>query len=253
MRKWTRVDADGFRGRVQELVRTEHGGSQKRAARAWRMHQTTLNRFLNGKTSRLGVEFAKKIARYHNVTMDWLVNGEGEGPSPSFGPREERDAWLSLVQSLGLSPLTGRAVELLPTNTGHAFRDLTLRGLHTQSRGVGTEGPFQVAPEMARAAWDASMHEYLAWTSLLQGMLDAYGKEAVVAKLEAEWSQLALGYQGVAVNLLANETISRQSLETEFAHYDLGFGVQRRGLGSPSVPPLESKRHASGADRMVSK
>lgn len=246
MRRWARVDADGFRERVRGLVDQHFGGSENRAAAAWKIRQSTLNRFLTGKTSRPSVDFGQKIARYHKVALGWLVEGEGTAPALPEAPREEGEAWRALVRSLGLTSRTERALLVLPMTTGRAFRDLSLRGVTGHPEGV-----FHIAPAMARGAWQAARYEYLAWTHLLQGMLDAYGRKAVTAKLEAEWLQFALGYQGLALNLCALQSITPEAVEKEFTEYAMhpAGGVIQRWRDVSTVPGLESERVKSGASR----
>ncbi len=240
---------DGLRARLQGLVDQQHGGSQNRAAKAWHVHQTTLNRFLGGKTSRLRMEFVQKVARYHQLSIDWLVEGRGTAPALPEGPREEGDAWRALVQSLGLSPKTELAMMFLPEVTGRAFHDLTLRGLVPPLSPGETTSTFHIAPAMARGAWHAARYEYLAWTHLLEGMLKSYGKNAVRAKLEAEWPLLALGYQGLALNLYAVGQLSREAIEAEFTQHAHRGLIISRNYGEPTVPPLEAERVKSGAAR----
>lgn len=246
MRNRARVDLEGLRNRVQGLVDQHFGGSEKRAGKAWGVNQSTVNRFLSGKTSRPGVDFAQKIGRYHKVGLGWLIEGEGNAPALPEGPREEGDAWRRLVRSLALSSKTERAVLILPLTTNRAFGDLTyMRGL----RSLLAEGSYNIAPAVARGAWHAARYEHLAWIHLLEGMLEAYGKDAVRSKLEAEWLALALGYQGLALNLYGAGKLSQDAIEAEFAEYAQPGLLKRRSYGEPTVPGLEAARVKSGAAR----
>ena len=216
MHKWSKAGTGALRMRVRGLVETYFEGSEAKAAKTWRLRQSTLNRFLNERTSRHHVDFVRKIARYHGFPTDWLLDGEGPGPAPVPKPPDLFDKWDKLVSSLELTPLTKRAVRLLPTQVGRAFEALVLGRPSPEAFG---EEPRRLPLPAVRGVWHAVRHELFAWTRLLEGMVAAYGREAVRDTLEEDWPAIMLGYQGVALNLWAGGTPADATLKEEFEHY----------------------------------
>lgn len=232
------VEVSGLRERIQSLVTARFGGRENRAAGAWGVSQSSLNRFLKAVTSRPSIDFLKRIASHEGVSMEWLLDGTGPAPALANTPEAERAAWHHLVRSLGLSDRCATALTVLPGSTHRAFIDLTLRGL-TGPMGPG-EGPFHFTRGVAERAWHAAWHEYLAWTELLEGMIEAYGKEAVAAKLDAEWLGLALGYQSIPLNIYAAEAFDAVAVERAISAASPSTGITvTQGLGPVTVPPLE--------------
>jgi len=216
MHKWSKAGTGALRIRVRGLVETYFDGSEAKAAKMWRIRQSTLNRFLNERTSRPHVEFVRKIAEYHGIPTDWLLVGDGPGPALVPKPTDLVTEWEKLIQTLNLSPLTMRAVRLLPTQVGRAFEALVLGRPSPEMFG---EKPRRLPLPMARAAWHAVRHELYGWTRLLEGMVAAYGRDAVRGALEEDWPALMLGYQGLALNLWAGGTPSDEPLREEFQRY----------------------------------
>ena len=139
-------------------------------------------------------------------------------------------------------------MRVLPNGFNWALHQLALRDVEWPSSPSGSF--FHFSPAMARGAFQAARYEYLAWTHFVQGMLDAYGREAVAAKLDAEWVPLVLGYQGFALNLYATGALTRDAIEAELVAYmpaDLKGATLHRGQESSGAPGLEAQRLKSGA------
>jgi hypothetical protein len=76
---------------------------------------------------------------------------------------------------------------------------------------------------------------------LLEGLIQAYGCEALAEKLESEQTLLRFGYQRFAVFQLATDRIRRDDLEAQFERHttpkgaiagaDLALGVGVLGCG----------------------
>jgi hypothetical protein len=248
MHKWSKAGTGALRKRVRGLVDTYFNGSESSAAKAWHVRQSTLNRFLNERTSRPHVEFVSRIAQYHGIPVDWLLNGSGPGPALVPKPLDLFEQWSKLVSSLDLPPITMRAVRLLPNQVGRAFEALVLGRPSPEQFG---EQPRILPLPMVRAIWHAVRHELYAWTQLLEGMVAAYGRDAVRDAIQEDWPAVMLGYQGLALNLWAGGTPGDDTVKEEFQHY---IGLRDPdGLSGPTslmirMPPkhgllgLEAKR-----------
>ena len=168
-----------LRSRLQYLVTIRHDSRVARAARAWHVPQPTLHRFLAGTTDTVNSELVRCAAEQERVSTDWLLQGTGTPPEAFPQPYATAERWIRLVRSLGLSPDAERAVSLLPNQISHAARYLCWHGSALLRE---PNIPYQVAMPAARGATVGATLEVDAWSALLEGLIGAYGTEAVATK-----------------------------------------------------------------------
>lgn len=176
--------------RVRLLIDYFHRGSVNDAARALDIPQRTLADIASGDVETPRGEALTKIAAKFNVTLDWLLTGEG--PEPDFIAPMMRDTmpeFRELGETLGrmrLQPLLKQALFELPWSPVWAFR-LVVQERHAE-KGF---------PAMQAALTSAAMHAR-AWSRLIGSMIDALGPEAVARELERNYDAVRLGFGGFA-------------------------------------------------------
>lgn len=173
--------------RVTYLVDLYHGGSVNAAAWYLGIPQRTLARVASGETQRPGIDVLQTLALGFDVTVGWLLLGEGKGPelTPPPGPvSKPQSAWYELVLSLGLPPLSQSVMLDVPLR---AF------ALAQAVDHLGAEGDrARVMERTARFVADISS----AWTDYLRDAIADRGIESVRDSLSSEWAMAMVDMGG---------------------------------------------------------
>ncbi len=226
-------------GRVNALIDRFFGGNRTAAARAWNVAQPTVQRLAVGSTATAKATTLASIAAHHDTTVDWLLNGRG--PDPLAADRvpfvEHRD-FRQLVDSLGLSPETRRAVLDLPRTTFAAYMILCQWGANPQYG--HPPQPRRVTLTAIDANFKAASLQFTSWGHLIDGLIRAYGKDRVRDKLESEVRRIRLGFHPVPLELMwmPEAATVLDALEQRLENY----GEQPVGLlmlDSPALPALD--------------
>jgi transcriptional regulator with XRE-family HTH domain len=187
--------------RVQYLVDRWHDGSVNAAATEIGVPEPTLRRIAAGDTVNPRLAVLQKIARHYRVGLDWLATGSGDGPAPAeheptraFMGREWLN-WVKVVQNLGLTPVEADAVLHLPAATVMGWNRLAVEA--QKDRGVKARDVLT----------DANAAELVAWTKLLSGLVDVYGKGEVVRALRKHIDQVRLGFAPLPLRFLRDGVI----------------------------------------------
>lgn len=225
--------------RVQQIVDAYWGGSVNAAAIALGIPQQTLQRVATGVTLEPRVRVLDAIAKGARTSVDWLLNGNGQGP-------QSQDE-------------TGR-----PVSGGTAHWDRVLRLLYPEREFVGDllrEVPFAPITFAARIGerldadsprgrnrshsrplFESSLRAVdacsVAWAKLLEDAISAYGAATVRERLAPMVMLAAGGF--TTFSMLHGETASgRAEAKRYLADWEKGRDAQ------PSV--LRSVRRRIGA------
>ena len=186
--------------RVQWLVDQFAQGSVRAAAELWGVQRLTLLRLTKGQVRSPRGRVLDQIAEACGASVDWLRTGKGAAPPPpgpeAFAFTPWRIRWRKLLDSLELSDTVTARLEALPGLMNRVFQVLVLEG-----------HPLGVPIRGMEGVRRAEEFEYRAWVALLTGMIEAYGKERVRAKLGAEQLWLGLQFNPVAVWRYAQEGV----------------------------------------------
>lgn len=188
--------------RVQYLVDRWHNGSINAAASEIGIPEPTLRRIAAGDTINPRLAVLQKIAKYYRVGLDWLGSGSGEGPEKTEHEpmrvitRREWLNWSKLVEDLGLTPIEADAVLHLPSATVLGWNRLAVQA--QKDRGV----------KAGDLLAEANAAELVAWTKLIAGLVDVYGKPEVVRALRKHLDQVRLGFAALPLRLLREGVIS---------------------------------------------
>lgn len=174
------------------------------AAELWGVQRLTLLRLTKGQVRSPRGRVLDQIAEACGASVDWLRTGKGSPPLPpgpeAFAFTPWRIRWRKLLDSLELSDTVTARLEALPGLMNRVFQVLVLEG---HPLGVPIRGM-----EVVRRAEE---FEYRAWVALVTGMIQAYGRERVRAKLEAERLWLDLQFNPVAVWRYAQEGVGQRA------------------------------------------
>jgi transcriptional regulator with XRE-family HTH domain len=176
--------------RVRLLIDYFHRGSVNDAARALDIPQRTLADIASGAVETPRGEALTKIAAKFNVTLDWLLTGEG--PEPDFIAPMMRDTmpeFRQLGATLGrmrLSRQLEQALYELPWSPVWAFR-LVVQERHAERGFPATEAAITAAALHARS-----------WSELIGSMIDELGPDAVAKELERNYDAVRMGFGGFA-------------------------------------------------------
>jgi transcriptional regulator with XRE-family HTH domain len=101
--------------RLQLLIDRFHGGSVNAAAPIMGIPQRTLARIVAGQ-SEPKADAVAYIARVYGVPVDWLMTGEGLGPTRDEAHQRPADelAWASVIEQLALPPALNQLLYALP-------------------------------------------------------------------------------------------------------------------------------------------
>lgn len=179
----------GLAERVQLLVDSRYTGSVNAAARASRgaISQPTLARIVAGRVENPRMEVLRQLAAHFDVSVEWLVTGEGRAPKlPELPPDSrlrtfESYQWAQLVASLELPVEVRRIMTGLPMATVEAVFTLIVKF----PAGNNPQGAIdRETPLLVKAMRD----ERRAWVTLLDEWIRIDGKEkvreAVIAKAD---------------------------------------------------------------------
>jgi hypothetical protein len=230
--------------RINALVRQFFGGNVFQASIAWDVPQPTAHRLVAGQTGSPHAKTLGRIATFHGTTVEWLLTGTG-GSDPLVGtplPPVEWRSFRRVVEQLGLSPEAEWAVLSLPKAIFGAYDTLCQWGLeYPKPLRPRDDATTQAARD---AFYRASALQYLSWTTLLEGLVAAYGYPAVRKKLESEVWRARLGFHPIAM-LLLQAPDGQRLLEQE-----LGPRIRPQGRSgapvthtdTPQLPPLDAAR-----------
>lgn len=233
--------------RLRRLVDRYYRGSVNAAAKDWRVPQPSLKRMVDGSVKRPGAEALLRIANRHGTTVEWLLTGEG-GPDPIEArpfPVVERERWESTVRDLNLPSEVEKAVQLMPGAIQVAYQVLCWEGLNP----TGHRGVLSGAQNAFEGMWEGQGLEYMAWERMLNGLIDAYGRDAVREKLIGELPLAQLGFQAFATWLAETEILPKNVSE-KYAEYAPASrpGTRTDRKQVRQVPPLELSRHSTDVD-----
>ncbi len=214
-------------GRINWLVDEFAQGSVRGAAELWEIQRLTLQRLIKGQVRNPRGPVLERIADACGTTVEWLRTGEG---SPPITPDPAEllvtpwhGRWRRQVEELGLSEEVRDRVVALPGLMSRVFYVLVLAG-HPEGKPIR-------GMETARRAEE---FEYRAWVALLTGLVDAYGRERVREKLEAERLWLELQFNPVATWRYVQDGPGRRS-QSELVEQQWAEVFRLAHEGSPGL------------------
>lgn len=192
--------------RLKAWIDNDFAGSLNLAARTWGVPQPTVYRYVFRLTrAPRSTLTLRRIARFYGTTIDWLLDGTGQGPVELPYPTAEYRAWESLVRGLRLDAETTSIVLTLPMSLVSAHFILCDWGLPRPQR--ERHQPGRVDP-LVRARSIASAQQLDSWRLWLHALITTFGRQAVINKLLSVRDRLSLGFQPFACLLLEDHSIA---------------------------------------------
>jgi len=177
-------------GRVELLVDLFHRGSVNAAAKAMGIPQPTLAQIVRGKVKSPRAHVLQAIAGFYEISVDWILTGQGKGPDLNGQPPELFFAareWNAVLAELELPSSALHAVEILPLTPLHAA-EVLLFGQNAFS------GRFE---ELGKE-WPEIFTMYIvwmrAWTEVLRMAIDHRGAAEVRRQLVENVDAVRLGF-----------------------------------------------------------
>lgn len=163
--------------RVRLLVDSVHEGNVNAAAKDLGIAQATLARIVAADPERRVEnprrDALEKIAKFYNVSADWLLSGEGRGPAPQSPynvlPQAEVYRWIQFVDRLGVTGPGREALASLPYGVVNAIHNLPFR----------EDGKTESGLRIRAAYRDAIALELRAWLKYFAAAIDGWGTERV--------------------------------------------------------------------------
>lgn len=169
--------------RIRQLIDSADGGSVNAAARAIGLPQATLAQIVKERIKRPRAETLARIAARYNVSVDWILSGEGKAPATREIVVGEAIAWDRLVDSLQLSRPADWALSELP----QAAEEGRFWLFNTDS-GAGLAAAAD--PQLR----DARRHLYAGWSAFVHVLVRHFGLHGARELLEREIAPLARGF-----------------------------------------------------------
>jgi transcriptional regulator with XRE-family HTH domain len=229
--------AAGLGERLRRLVAAVHGGNMNAAARDVGVAQPTIRRIIEGEQEKgPRADVVQSIARYYNISLDWLMSGAGDEPrilkEPSILPLAEELRWRNLVSHLELPQPAAYILLAQPS------RSLGLWSLDhaPETPPVGTE-PYKKFV----AAW---RYELLACITWLELLIDTVGLEGAQKFIKRNATALALGDLSVAEELVKHDRVTDDdvSVAIERSQYAAGFSPELSAERAGRKAPARKKR-----------
>ncbi len=229
-----------FAGRLAALVNRDFGGNVNRAAKAWRVPQPSLYRYVKGVTKAPRADLLQKVARFYDTRVEWLLEGTGPNPLDVDFPTTDHRAWEALVRTLRLPEQAERAVLPLPSRISAAHEVMCNWGLFPRP---GKRVSDRQAAPARHARYLAGAIEYQAWTVWLRGLIAAYGRLRVRNKLVSELDHVRLGFQPFAMYLQMSGRVVKELSKIHDEEFRReGQGAATVLLNDPASPPLNAAR-----------
>lgn len=190
--------------RIEWLVNQFSGGSVRAASREWGVTRPTLIRLIDGVVKSPRNRAFENIANACGASLGWLLRGEGQAPIPppptlpSATPALAR--WESVVGSLRLSEDCHTSLLAVPRTIRLAYNALVIEGLSLSDLSAGGHELRAKAEEL----------ELRAWYTLLEGLINENGGDAVRRKLESE-SLVTMQFSPVAMSLFIHPSTKPKS------------------------------------------
>lgn len=228
--------ASGFPFRLRLLIERHHG-SARAAAKALGMTHPGLLALLSGQSSPRASTL-NRIAERYGVSRDWLLAGEGHGPSESgFPSSEARDRWHALVASLKLSAEEKVALFSSPIIGDLAGRFVVpaIRRKESTPRLSEQESLLQA---FGGAIQQSEDEELSAWERLFHRWIDVTSVEEVSRCVSDNLELFRNRIHSVEINPLSAKLL-RASFEKETPR-------ARSDSGKPAEPSPETEHRAVG-------
>lgn len=187
-------NSNSIASRTRELIDLVHDGSVNAAARDTGISQRTLARIADGTVENPRADALQKLAAFYQVSLEWLVTGEGQGPDETLRgtPKRGEDLgglrdelrWEALRTRLNLSVNAGGALNVLRSTVGNASMHL-----HASATGKPLSMRKPVIPPLRFIAY--MTRENRLWLDYFDEAIEVYGEEKVRRWLEENWKMIA--------------------------------------------------------------